>query len=341
MTIRGYTFNVGDNVTLDQTKVQKTAAEGGDFAWLYATYQAERTGDRLRDVLEPPAAAAAPRGEQGPDPLATAFLKDPYPIRPAVKLRMPRFHLRQVGDARRATRPTSLANYFAARDGAEFPYQAIPEREQGYLAEPETEHPDYLGRGLADDDQGVAVHPVPRDRPVQADRRRRRWSTAPTSARSSPRFRPGYLESGSPTRAGWSPTRRCRRTSPRTAPPQLPVPKTFENQPLDMVQAIRDTLLNYVNAVEQQLAAGTKPAARRGQLRPRAGRGIVVQADWDLRSDRLQHADATCDADLAGGPGLRIRPRGLGHLTLTSRESLRTLRARCAVASGAVNGFAG
>ena len=26
VTIRGYTFNVGDNVTLDQTKVQKTPA---------------------------------------------------------------------------------------------------------------------------------------------------------------------------------------------------------------------------------------------------------------------------------------------------------------------------
>ncbi len=37
VTIRGYTFNVGDTVTLDQTKVQKTAADGGNFAWLYAS----------------------------------------------------------------------------------------------------------------------------------------------------------------------------------------------------------------------------------------------------------------------------------------------------------------
>ena len=47
--------------------------------------------------------------------------------------------------------------------------------------------------------------------------------------------------------------------------PQIPVPKTFENQPLEMVRAIRDTLLNYVDAVEQQLAGGeardAKPAA--------------------------------------------------------------------------------
>ena len=40
------------------------------------------------------------------------------------------------------------------------------------------------------------------------------------------------------------------------------MPKTFENKPLDMVQAIRDTLLNYTNVVEQQLA-GPKPATNR------------------------------------------------------------------------------
>ena len=43
---------------------------------------------------------------------------------------------------------------------------------------------------------------------------------------------------------------------------QIPVPKTFENKPIDMVRAIRDTLMNYVNAVELQLASSTsKPEA--------------------------------------------------------------------------------
>ena len=48
VTIRGFTFNVGDNLTLDQTKVEVTPAEGGNFAWLYATYQAEQTGNDSR-----------------------------------------------------------------------------------------------------------------------------------------------------------------------------------------------------------------------------------------------------------------------------------------------------
>ena len=73
-------------------------------------------------------------------PWLTSSCKDPYPIRPAANLRMPRFHYGKADEL--ATRETrDLANYFAARDGAEFPYQAIPEREQGYLAERERSPP--------------------------------------------------------------------------------------------------------------------------------------------------------------------------------------------------------
>ena len=49
VTIRGYTFNVGDTVTLDQTKIQKTAADGGNFAWLYARPRRKDRWRILRD----------------------------------------------------------------------------------------------------------------------------------------------------------------------------------------------------------------------------------------------------------------------------------------------------
>jgi hypothetical protein len=71
------------------------------------------------------------------------------------------------------------------------------------------------------------------------------------------RFRPEYLES-------W--IANPKRMLPFTAMPQniaprgevqIQVPKTFENKPIDMVRAIRDTLLNYVNAVELQLASSS------------------------------------------------------------------------------------
>ena len=44
VTIRGFTFNVGDTITVDKTKVKITPPDGGDFAWLYATAMAEKTG---------------------------------------------------------------------------------------------------------------------------------------------------------------------------------------------------------------------------------------------------------------------------------------------------------
>ena len=75
------------------------------------------------------------------------------------------------------------------------------------------------------------------------------------------RFQPAYLEA-------W--LANPRRMLPFTAMPQniaphgdiqIPVPKTFENKPIDMVRAIRDTLLNYVNAVELQLASSTPGSA--------------------------------------------------------------------------------
>ena len=45
VTIRGYTFNIGDNLTLDQTKIQKDAGLGGNFAFLYARSQSEKAGN--------------------------------------------------------------------------------------------------------------------------------------------------------------------------------------------------------------------------------------------------------------------------------------------------------
>jgi len=55
------------------------------------------------------------------------FLLDPYPIRPSVVLRMPKFHL-TTGEAR------AIVNHFAARDNAEYPYEYDPRSDQAYLA---------------------------------------------------------------------------------------------------------------------------------------------------------------------------------------------------------------
>ncbi len=268
VTVRGYTFNVGDNVALDQSKVKTTPAVGGNFAWLYATAEAERTGGNFRDYwnrLPPPLLR---EGKKVQTPWLTAFLKDPYPIRPAVNLRMPQFHFASA-EAAPIDEPSGLANYFAAHDGANFPYQAIPERTQGYLAGRKAEHPDYFQAGwtmVTGKSPCVSCHAIGASRPTGGAA----VVNGPDLRQVAPRFRPGYLEEwlAKPTRL--VPYTAMPQNVDPHAPPQIPVPKGFEGKPLDMVKAIRDTLLNYVDAVEQQLAGG-KSEGTPAPMAPKAG----------------------------------------------------------------------
>lgn len=253
LTIRGYTFNVGDTLTLDKTKVKFTPPEGGNFAWLFSTYVAERTGGEfsaLWNRLPPPLLR---EGLKVQTPWLTSFLKDPYAIRPAVNLRMPQFHYGR-SEAVAAHETAGLANFFAAHDGAEFPYQIIPERTQAYLSEREAKHPDYFGSAWSmlttKTSPCLSCHAVGPYKPTGGAE----VVNGPDLRQVGPRFRSEFLEE-------W--LAKPSRLVPFTAMPQnivphgalqMPVPKTFENQPLDMVRAIRDTLLNYSVAVEQQLA---------------------------------------------------------------------------------------
>ena len=259
VTIRGYTFNVGDNVTLDQTKIERRASEGGGFAWLYATTQAEKTNAPFEGVwnrLPPPLLR---EGNKVQTPWLAAFLADPYAIRPAAQLRMPRFHYHDSGKG--LSRETDeLANYFAARDRAEFPYQTIDERRPTYLSERSKAHPNYLAAGWEmmtnKASPCLQCHAIGASKPTGTGPN---IVNGPEMRQVAPRFQPGYL-------AEW--LANPRRLVPYTAMPQnvaphgaiqMPVPKTFENQPMEMVRAIRDTLLNYADAVEFQLAGGAAP----------------------------------------------------------------------------------
>jgi len=263
--IRGYTFNVGDNIALDQTRVPKTESNGGNFAWLYSTYQADRTGtpfDSFWNRLPPPLLR---EGNKVQTPWVSAFLKQPHPVRPAVQLRMPRFHYGKAPDV--VSRETEqLADYFAARDRTDFPYQIISEQTPAYLEEREKAHANYLAAGWEmmtnKASPCIQCHAIGKIKPTGGAQ----VVNGPDLREVAPRFRPEFLEA-------W--IANPRRLVPFTAMPQniapraavqIPVPKTFENKPIDMVRAIRDTLLNYVNAVELQLAAGvnSSPPAEAG-----------------------------------------------------------------------------
>jgi hypothetical protein len=69
------------------------------------------------------------------------FLMDPTAIRPAVVLRMPNFHMSSA-------EASKLVNYFAAKSGAEFPYEYNFRRRGDYLAELEQSHPQLLGDAM-------------------------------------------------------------------------------------------------------------------------------------------------------------------------------------------------
>jgi cbb3-type cytochrome oxidase cytochrome c subunit len=259
-TVRGYTFNIGDNITLDQTKIEKTPAVGGDFAWLYSTYQAERTGNPFESFwnrLPPPLVR---EGVKVQTPWLTGFLNNPHLIRPAVQLRMPRFHFGKT-DALASKEIAELADYFAARDRAEFPYQTIPEQSPSYLTQRDKAHPDYLAAGwLMMTNKAspcLQCHAIGQFKPSGGDQ----VVNGPDMRGVAPRFRPDYL-------TAW--IANPRRLLPFTAMPQniaprgavqILVPKTFENLPFEMVKTVRDTLLNYVSAVELQLASSNTPAS--------------------------------------------------------------------------------
>jgi cytochrome c2 len=65
------------------------------------------------------------------------FLMDPTALRPAVVMRMPNFHM-SSDEARK------LVDYFAAKSGAEFPYEYNVRRRGDYLARLEESHPTLL-----------------------------------------------------------------------------------------------------------------------------------------------------------------------------------------------------
>jgi cytochrome c2 len=289
VTIRGHTFRVGDRVQIDLAQVTETPAEGGDFAWLYTAYQAAQTGEPLPtfwNYVPPPLLR---EGEKVQTPWLTGFLQDPYKIRPAAVLRMPRFHYgatpaelaaagagttsSPAGDSPRE--PTlgetrDLANYFAARDGAVFPYQEIPQRDQDYLAsrervfDPENESAGqaskYLDAGwtLITKNQCVQCHAIGNYQPTGEPK-----THGPNLRQVSGRLRPEYM-------LHWiaNPIRTLPYTAmPQVFPPHAPegtpplpgVPKELEGKPLEQVRTIRDTLLNFVSAVEQQYARVAPP----------------------------------------------------------------------------------
>lgn len=118
----------GSNISFNETQlVSIKPSRGGQFAeWLSADLEGKRieeNRDRAWQASPPP---LYQEGIKVQTPWLYAFLKNPYQIRHTTVLRMPRFNMT---DAEAQT----LANYFAAYDGAPFPYQDVEPRSPAYL----------------------------------------------------------------------------------------------------------------------------------------------------------------------------------------------------------------
>jgi cbb3-type cytochrome oxidase cytochrome c subunit len=142
--INGHPRLVGDQAPLIATDrlLRRIPALGGDLPrWIYpAVVAAEREKN--------PAAKAEEAWGWLPPPLIREgkkvqsawlhdFLLDPHLIRPAAILRMPKFNMSSA-DA------TKLANYFAAVDKVDYPYEFDPRTRSEHLAAAEKAHPGLL-----------------------------------------------------------------------------------------------------------------------------------------------------------------------------------------------------
>ena len=199
------------------------------------------------------------------------FLLDPYPIRPAVFLRMPKFNMSSA-------EATQLANFFAARDDAEYPYEFdgrtrsnhLQEAERrmmqartkvGVSAQSEAGRLDQAMQIVTNANYCVKCHLVGDFAPAGADR-----AKAPNLADVQRRLRPDYLRD-------WI-------ANPKSILPytSMPVnipydpdhanlggidPKIYPGTSIDQVDALVDLLMNYDRYTRQRspIAPLVKPAA--------------------------------------------------------------------------------
>jgi cbb3-type cytochrome oxidase cytochrome c subunit len=107
---------------------------GGAYAeWLAPQLVESRVAKDLNDARQSSPPPLYLEGIKVQTPWLFNFLQNPDRLRHRTVLRMPRFNM-SADEAR------TLANYFAAADGASYPYQKVPEREPEYLVPREREY---------------------------------------------------------------------------------------------------------------------------------------------------------------------------------------------------------
>jgi hypothetical protein len=161
------------------------------------------------------------------------FLLDPVPIRPAVVLRMPKFNM-STDEA------SKLVDYFAAADGAEYPYSIDPRTRGAHLSAAEATHPNRLADAMKIVTNGnycVKCHHLGDFVPEGSV-----YAMAPNLDRVYRRLRPDFVRD-------WvaNPPRIIPNTvMPINIPPDKPIAQDiYAGTSEEQLQAVVDLLMNY------------------------------------------------------------------------------------------------
>lgn len=187
------------------------------------------------------------------------FLRNPEQLRFTTVLRMPKFNMSDE-------EAQSLANYFAAVDGAEYPYQDIPQREPDYLAAKEAAHANYL-----EDAWNLFTVPAPEGLCVKCHQyggmvyqsKDPKDVRGPNLNRVAQRLQPDWLMLW----LYYPPWITPYTSMPQNFKPgEAKFPTFFSGDGDQQTQAIRDALLNYHRMMEekQNLAGSRQPAGQAG-----------------------------------------------------------------------------
>ncbi len=194
------------------------------------------------------------------------FLLNPHTIRPPAVLRMPKFNF----DSKQSA---ALVNYFAAVDGADFPYVYDPRLDERSLAEAEKSHPGHLDGALkivTNNNYCVKCHLVGDYTPPGSVK-----ALAPQLQTVHERLRPDYVH-------GWiaNPKRFLPYTGmPVNIPFDKPVSQDlYRGTSEQQVDALTDLLMHFDAFAKQNLSLEAflrqpAPTAEAGQQSPRAAAG--------------------------------------------------------------------
>lgn len=145
--IDGSVYLPGQKILLNDGTFTKRASRGGEFAHLLVPVVQKADVNLAKETDKGKLAAAwgwvppplMGEGKKVQTPWLHDFLLDPFKIRPATVLNMPKFNMTSDEAA-------ALANYFAARDNADYPYEFDDRKRSEYLASADSSYAEQVAR---------------------------------------------------------------------------------------------------------------------------------------------------------------------------------------------------